>query len=169
MSGIITFKNLPALRKKFKNKKIVHCSGCFDITHAGHVIFFEDCKKQGDILVVGVGTDRSVREYKKGRPILNQYLRLKMVSSLKPVDYCYLQPYMPFGNLKELLEMVHMELEQLKPDVYVVNDDAFDIPGRKEILKRHPNVTLCILKRWAPKNFSSISTTKIIDKIQKLK
>lgn len=169
MSGIITFKDLPALRKKFKNKRIVHCSGCFDITHAGHVIFFEDCKKQGDILVVGVGTDKAVGQYKIGRPILNEYIRLKMISSLKPVDYCYLQPYTPFGNLKELLEAVHIDLKQLKPDVYVINDDAFDIPGRKEILKRHPNVNLRVLKRWAPKNFDSISTTKIIERIQKLK
>ena len=65
--------------------------------------------------------------------------------------------------------MVHIELKQLKPDVYVVNDDAFDIPGRKEILKRHPNVAMRVLKRWAPKNFDSISTTKIIERIQNLK
>jgi len=164
---VIKFKDLPNLRKKFKNKKIVFCDGCFDLTHAGHALFFENCKKHGDILVVGVGSDQTVRKYKINRPILNEHLRLKMIASLKPVNYCFIQPPISFKNPDELLEVTAMELKQLKPDVYVINSDAFNIPRRKEILERYPKVTMRILKRTAPKKFDSISTTKIIEYIKK--
>ena len=50
--GVIDFKDLPRIREKHKNEKIAVCAGVFDLTHAGHILFFEDCKKYGDILVV---------------------------------------------------------------------------------------------------------------------
>ena len=88
-----------ALRKKFENKKIVYCSGMFDLLHPGHVLFLEDCKKQGDILVVGVGGDSNVKKNKKpGRPIMNHYMRLKLIDSLKQVDYCFLSGHAPLKH-----------------------------------------------------------------------
>lgn len=164
---IVGVRDLSRLRKKYRNKRIVFCTGCFDLTHAGHVLFFEDCKKQGDLLVVCVSDDALVRKYKKGRPILNEHLRLKMVASLKPVDYCFLQPKKPFTSLEHINDWIGGMLSKLKPDVYVINDDANGIPGRKQMMKEYPYVTLRILKRTAPKKFEKISTSSIIKKIRK--
>lgn len=162
---IIRRGDLPEIREKFRDKKIVFCSGSFDLPHAGHILFFEDCKKLGDILVIGVGNDAIVRKNKgSGRPILNQYTRLKTIVSLKPVDFCLLDEISEEGHPLAFVDLV---LRELKPDIYVINDDAFDIPFRREAVKKH-GVELVTLKRWAPKEFEEISTTKIINKIKKL-
>ena len=88
--AVINYKKLKNLRLANKTKNIVLCSGVFDLTHAGHALFLEDAKKQGDILVVGVGDDVSTGAMKgRGRPVLNQHVRLKIVDSLKPVDYSF--------------------------------------------------------------------------------
>ena len=58
---------------KRKNKKIVFTNGCFDILHLGHVKYLEDAKKLGDILVVAINTDKSIKKIKQqGRPINRQ-------------------------------------------------------------------------------------------------
>lgn len=162
----ITFEELQEIREKFKDKVIVFCSGGFDLTHAGHVLFFEDCKKYGDILVVGIGSDavRKIDKQAEGRPILNQHLRLKMVSSLKPVDFAFIIKHLPEEHPLDPLDKV---FQKLKPDVYVVNSDASHIPYREEMSKEF-NVKLVILERWCPPEFNGISTTKLIDKIKKL-
>lgn len=167
-SAIVSIQDLPRLRKKYRNKRIVFCTGCFDLTHAGHVLFFEACKKQGDLLVVCVSDDALMRRYKKGRPILSEQLRLKMVASLKPVDYCFLQPKVSFASLEHINDWIGDMLAKLKPDVYVINDDANGIPRRKQMMKEHPDVMMRILKRTAPKKFENISTSGIIEKIHKI-
>ena len=86
----IIIKELHLIRKEFSDKKIVFCSGNFDLTHVGHILFFEDCKKQGDILVVGVGGDEIMKINKDNRIILNEKVRLKTIDSLKPVDFCFI-------------------------------------------------------------------------------
>ena len=162
----IKIEDLPKIREQFKNKKIVLCSGSFDLTHAGHVLFFEDCKKYGDILVVAVGKDVPIEKRKgQGRPILNQYIRLKTVDSLKPVDYSYINPISVSENK---LYTIEHAFQNLKPDIYVINEDAFNIPYRKELCKKF-NVKLVILPRTAPPEFEGISATKIIEKIKNLK
>ena len=156
-------QDLTALRNKFKDEKIVFCAGCFDLTHAGHVIFFEECKKLGDILVVGVGGDAIIKQLKdNNRPILNEKIRLKTVDSIKPVDYCFIDHTGNKENPNLLLEVV---FEKLKPNVYVINEDAFGIPYREECAKKYA-VNMVILKRWCPTEFENISTSKIIQKIK---
>ena len=162
----IQFEKLNKLRKQFKDKVIVFCSGGFDLTHPGHVLFLEDCKKHGDILVVGLGSDvvRKIDKQDEGRPILNQHLRLKMVSSLKPVDFAFIIRHLPE---KHPLDPIDKIFQKLKPDTYVINSDASHIPYREEMVKRF-DVKLVILERWCPPEFDGISTTKLIDKIKKL-
>ncbi|HPD81650.1 MAG TPA: adenylyltransferase/cytidyltransferase family protein [Candidatus Pacearchaeota archaeon] len=162
----INFEDLNGLRTKFKDKKIVFCSGSFDLTHAGHILFFEDCKKFGDILIVSVGGDKLLKKNKGDlRPILNENIRLKTIDSLKPVDYCFIEP--PFDNLNTLYGL-EKTFNLLRPNIYVINEDAFNIEYRKDLCKRY-NVILFILERHCPKEFEGISTTKIIDKIKSLK
>lgn len=164
---IITYDDLPQIREKHPDQKIVFCSGTFDLTHAGHILFFEDCKKLGKVLVVGVGDDKTIKDYKgETRPILNQHIRLKTVDSLKPVDYCFLDNYKEAGN-KILFSPLSHIFSLLKPEKYVVNEDVVNL---KEMARISSNfgVELVVLKRWCPEEFNNISTTKIIKKIKNL-
>ena len=73
---------------KKRDKKIIFTNGCFDILHAGHVHYLEVAKSYGDILIIGVNTDRSVRELKGAdRPINNQLDRAYILAALDVVDY----------------------------------------------------------------------------------
>lgn len=73
---------------KSKNKKVVFTNGCFDLIHSGHVDYLVKAKQLGDVLIVGLNTDDSIRRIKGDkRPILKQDERAFIVSNLKPVDY----------------------------------------------------------------------------------
>lgn len=79
-------KIIKKLRKE--KKKIVTCNGVFDMMHIGHIKFLKEAKKQGDILIVGLNSDSSVK-LNKGpkRPINNQKDRAEMLNALQCVDY----------------------------------------------------------------------------------
>ena len=79
--------------EKKSGKKIVFTNGCFDILHVGHVRSLEDAGSLGDILVVGVNDDNSVREIKgESRPILPENDRAMLVAAMRCVDYVTLFP-----------------------------------------------------------------------------
>ena len=163
--AIITKRDFSKIRKNNPNKVIVYCDGSFDLPHAGHILFFEDCKGLGDVLIVGVGTDIGIRKRKgEGRPILNQDIRLKTIDSFKSVDYAFLNKLPHYRNMLSQLDDC---FKKLRPDIYVVNEDAFDIGYREKISKKH-GVKLAVLKRTCPIEFEAISTSKIIDKIKNI-
>ena len=71
-----------------KRKKIVFTNGCFDILHFGHIDYLSKARQMGDILVIGLNSDSSVRRLKgKGRPINKEGDRAKVLSALSFVDY----------------------------------------------------------------------------------
>ncbi len=71
-----------------KNKKIVFTNGCFDILHRGHVTYLSEARKLGDLLVLGVNSDASVKRLKgPERPINNENDRSYVLSQLKAVDF----------------------------------------------------------------------------------
>ncbi len=72
---------------KALGKRIVFTNGCFDILHKGHVRYLRQAKELGDILVVGLNSDNSVRRLKPGRPINPEDDRAEVLSSLEMVDY----------------------------------------------------------------------------------
>ena len=73
---------------KMKGKKIIFTNGCFDLLHIGHLRYLEEARSLGDILVVGVNSDGSVRGLKgPNRPILPQEERAELLSGLGCVDY----------------------------------------------------------------------------------
>ncbi len=165
--SIVTIGDMASIREKHQNQKIVFCSGCFDLIHAGHVLFFGDCKQCGEILVVMVGSDKAIGRDKKDRrdqrPILNQHLRLAMVDALRLVDYCFLDDLVPPSE--HPLNYIPKAFELLRPDVYAINSDTFDIPYREEVARKF-GAELVMLPRWCPPEFEGVSTTKIIQKIQ---
>ncbi len=89
-SNILPLKELIKIRAvlKSENKKVVFTNGCFDILHAGHVDYLVKAKEQGDILIVALNSDKSVRRIKgEKRPIVPEEQRAFIISQLKCVDY----------------------------------------------------------------------------------
>ena len=134
---------------KAAGKKVVFTNGCFDIIHLGHVRYLRDAKALGDILVIGLNSDKSVSNIKPGRPVNPEGHRAEILSSLEMVDYVTLfdeeTPY-------ELIKFI-------KPDVLVKGGDwkKEDIVG-SDIAKETRSLPYV----------RGISTTKLIEKIKKL-
>lgn len=77
---------LKGLQKE--NRRIVFTNGCFDIIHAGHIRYLKEAKRCGDVLIVGLNSDLSVKKIKGSlRPIVPQDERAEVLSALEPVDY----------------------------------------------------------------------------------
>ncbi|MBV8143191.1 MAG: D-glycero-beta-D-manno-heptose 1-phosphate adenylyltransferase [Verrucomicrobia bacterium] len=102
------------LHKLHQGKTIVFTNGCFDLLHAGHVRYLAAAKQLGDILVVGLNGDASVRALKgDGRPLNSQEDRAEVMAGLEAVDYVVIFSEMRVDNL----------LRQVRPDVYVKGGD----------------------------------------------
>lgn len=102
---LIDFNKVEQIRKRYKNKKIVFTNGCFDILHVGHIRYLEQASKLGDLLVVGVNSDASVKRLKgKDRPINNENERAEILCALKFVDFVIIfeqdTPYELIKNLQ---------------------------------------------------------------------
>ena len=90
MNCLISLEEIKLIRSTLKadNKKVVFTNGCFDIIHAGHIDYLNKAKALGDILIVGLNKDDSVKRIKGDkRPIINQDERAEIISNIKPVDY----------------------------------------------------------------------------------
>src|ERR1700760_4454518 len=116
-------RNAVAERKQ-SGKRVVFANGCFDTLHVGHVRYLDGARREGDVLVVAVNDDASVRALKgPGRPILNEGARAELVAALRAVDYVVLfhEP-----NVEALLEL-------LRPDVHAKGTDysAETVPERE--------------------------------------
>src|SRR5450432_1938423 len=76
---------------KSQGKRVVFANGCFDTLHVGHVRYLQGAKDEGDILIVGVNSDKSLGALKgPGRPILDEMARAQLVAALRSVDYVIL-------------------------------------------------------------------------------
>lgn len=85
---LIDKNNILEIRKKHPGEKIVFTNGCFDILHIGHIRYLEKASKLGEILVIGLNSDASVKRLKgRSRPINCENERAEMLSSLSFVDY----------------------------------------------------------------------------------
>ncbi len=98
-----------------KNKRIVVCGGCFDILHVGHIRFLEKAKSEGDILLVFLENDKSVKKLKGAeRPINSQKERAEILSSIEFVNYVIL-----LGEMKTNQDYDNL-ITLIKPDVIAV-------------------------------------------------
>jgi len=106
-----------------KGRKIVFTNGCFDLLHAGHIQFLHEARREGDMLVVGLNTDPSVRKLKgRGRPLIQQKQRAAILGALQCVDYIVFFD----SRTPEVL------LRDLKPDILVKGDNL----SEKEVVGR---------------------------------
>lgn len=107
MSEVKTLTEIVEIRNYLKNqnKKVVFTNGVFDILHAGHVDYLIKSKLLGDILIVGVNSDSSVKRIKGDlRPVVPQNERAFIVSSLKAVDYVVIfEEDTPYETIKKII------------------------------------------------------------------
>ncbi len=93
MNVIVNLDELKKIRQKLKseNKKVVFTNGVFDLIHSGHVDYLVKAKQLGNVLIVGMNSDASVKRIKGDkRPILKEDERAFIISNIKPVDYVVL-------------------------------------------------------------------------------
>lgn len=104
MAEIIHQSSLKLLRAEYAQKSIVFTNGCFDLLHLGHHFSIQESKKLGDILVVGVNTDASIRKIKGiHRPIENLEMRLQKLALVKEIDFLVsFEEETPLALIKDL-------------------------------------------------------------------
>lgn len=145
-------QELEEFLRKNKDKKIVFTNGCFDIIHKGHVAYLVEAKKLGDLLVIGLNSDASVKRLKgPERPINNELDRQYVMSQLKPVDF-----------VEIFTEDTPMNLIlKIMPKILVKGGDwkIEQIVGGKEVVEAGGEV-------FSLNFVDGYSTTSIIHKIQ---
>lgn len=138
-------------RLKSRGKRIIFTNGCFDLLHYGHVKYLEEARKKGDILIVGVNSDSSIKRIKGNkRPLVKQTDRISTLAALESVDYAVI------FNEETPLRLI----EQLAPDLLVKGSDwdKSNIVGADSVIARGGKVvTVKLLK--------GRSTTGLIKKI----
>jgi len=132
--------------------RVVFTNGCFDVLHAGHIQYFKFCRDQGDVVVVGLNSDGSVRAQGKGddRPINSQLDRARMLSALEDVDYVVIfdEPT-PESMIRRIL-----------PDVLVKGGDwARWVCGKEVVEAAGGRVVLAPM-------MEGYSTTQLLDRIR---
>ncbi len=133
-----------------EERKIVFTNGCFDILHVGHVKYLKQARRLGDVLIVGLNSDRSVSGLKPGRPVNSEKNRAEVLAALAAVDYVVIFSEKTPYNL----------IKTLKPDILVKGGDwkKEDIIGSDIAKETH---SLPFVK--------GASTTRIIEKILRTK
>lgn len=149
---IISIQRLIEIREKLKsqNQIVVFTNGCFDILHAGHVEYLVFARRQGDVLIVAVNSDESVRRIKgSNRPFNKLEDRMKLLAALECVDYVtWFDESEPESIIKKIL-----------PDVLVKGEDwAHYVSGADVVIKNGGKVILAPLK----KGYSTSNLIKLI-------
>lgn len=138
-------------QQKKRGKIIVATGGCFDILHAGHVLYLEEAAKKGDVLVIFLNSDSSVRELKGNlRPIVPELERAVVLSALQCVDYiCIFNESTPCRMI-----------EEIHPDIFVKGGDyqGKTIAEMESVRKYNGKVEYVSL-------VNGCSTTNIINRI----
>jgi rfaE bifunctional protein nucleotidyltransferase chain/domain len=120
-------KNVLELPPVIKGKLVVLANGCFDMLHVGHVRYLQAARELGDLLVVAINSDSSVRTLKgPGRPILPVEDRVALVSALECVNYVVVFEETDVGNV----------IGTLKPNIHAKGTDYTEetVPEREQVL-----------------------------------
>ena len=144
---------LQELAERLKGKKVVLANGCFDILHVGHLRYLKGARSLGDVLVVAVNSDKSMRSIKDpGRPLLPQGERIALVSALRCVDYLVLFDEPDVSRV----------IEVLRPAIHAKGTDYTEqsVPERDTVIGYGGEVRIT----GDPKDHS---TRAIIDRILK--
>ena len=133
----------------------VLATGCFDLLHSEHKKFFRAAKKQGDLLIVGLESDKRVKKLKgKNRPINPWKKRAEKLAAFEEIDLIFPLPE-KFSQSKYHLKL----LQLIKPDIMAVSENTPYIKEKRKLMKRVGG-KLKIILPYNPK----ISTTKLLKK-----
>jgi rfaE bifunctional protein nucleotidyltransferase chain/domain len=128
MGEVLSLEQMVSQRERLRtqDRKVVFTNGCFDLIHPGHIRMLIEAKSLGDVLIVAINSDRSVRELKgPNRPILNEHERAEVLAALACVDYVII-----FDDL-----LPRETIKAIRPDVLVKGGDYTPntIVGRDEV------------------------------------
>lgn len=136
MNRLKNLNELIGIRKELKsqNKIVVFTNGCFDILHAGHVDYLNKAKSLGDILIVGLNSDSSMKKIKgDNRPIVPQNERAFIISNLKSVDYVTIfEEETPYELIKKLVPDVLVKGADWSKDK-IIGGDVVEAAGGKVV------------------------------------
>ncbi len=152
-SKLLLRKDLDSLSFKLKKegKKIVTLNGSFDLLHSGHLHILKEAKEQGDVLILGLNSDQSIKRYKgKFRPFISELERAKMLLSLIYVDYVHI-----FSEDNPILF-----LQEVKPDIHVNGSEYGEKCIESKIVKKNNG------KLFVVDLIPNLSTTNIVKKIK---
>lgn len=168
---ILKFEDLPKIRQKYRDKKIVLVIGTFDLFHYEHLKYLQDARKLGDKLVVIVKDNTVAAQKGSDRPIIDDWQRIEIIDELKCVDYTILTDEKAslneieklFGRQDEItttfLSNFCPIISQLKPDI-LYHEDTKALQTARNLLAKKFDIKLVERHRTA-----IISTSKIIKKI----
>ncbi len=140
-------------KERAKGKKVVFTNGCFDLLHLGHIRCLKKAKKKGDILIVGLNSDSSVKKLKgSNRPLVPQAERAEILASLSCVDYVIVFPD------EKPIKLIW----EIKPDIHVKGGDyKGKVLPEEKVVKSYGGKVILI------KEEKGYSTTKLIERIIK--
>lgn len=138
---------------KAKGKKIVHCHGCFDLMHPGHIKYFQAAKRMGDILVVTVTPDRFV-DKGPGRPVFNENLRAESIAALECVDYVAINKW---PTAEETLRL-------LRPNIYVKGQEFERLEDKTGKIQKEAEVVREVGAELRFTHETVFSSTELINK-----
>jgi D-beta-D-heptose 7-phosphate kinase/D-beta-D-heptose 1-phosphate adenosyltransferase len=137
-------------RERSTGRRIVFTNGCFDLLHVGHVRYLRDAKALGEVLVIGVNSDDSVRRLAKGagRPLVPHAERAEVLSALEMVDYVSIfDEDTPLELVRAVSPDVIVKGGDWAPDTIVGADEVRARGGRVVSLPYHPGLSTTDLAR----------------------
>ncbi|MFH1789670.1 MAG: adenylyltransferase/cytidyltransferase family protein [bacterium] len=152
LEKIKSIKNLAKISQELEKqgKIIVTTNGAYDILHVGHIRSLQEAKNQGDVLIVGVNSDKSVRQYKSlDRPINDESDRAELVSALNCVDYVFV-----FDD-ENPIKFINI----IKPNIHANSSDYGDDCVEKSTVEKAGG------KIFLLKKYSEYSTTNTLNLI----
>ena len=155
MEKIYDFNNLASKVNELRSEGsiIVHCHGCFDLMHPGHIKHFQAAKKMGDVLVVTISPDEYV-DKGPGRPVFPQQLRAESIAALECVDYVAVNKWATAENTIRLL----------KPDIYVKGQEFENLEDATGKIQKEFKVIKEIGARIEYTNEIVFSSTKLLNR-----
>ena len=140
------------LKENYEGKKLVFTNGCFDILHSGHVLYLHEARQLGDVLILGLNSDASVRRLKgKGRPAHTWEDRAKVLAGLASVDFIlYFEEDTPKESILTLRPHIHCKGGDYKAEDLPETPLVRELGGEVQVL---PFV-------------AGASTTSLIEKIK---
>jgi len=149
LAEIISINKIDAVCSNLKKdgKVIIFTNGCFDIVHAGHIDYMNKAKKLGDVLIVGVNSDTSVKRIKgRTRPIVDLDNRLRLLQGFSVIDYlCVFDDDTPLELIKKVKPNILVKGEDWKDKGVVGEDFVKTYGGSVELIGLLPGISTSII------------------------